>query len=165
MREVVCVNCGEPLPEHKRPQAKYCSDLCGRRARTNKHYSLHKEDIAHKREARWSKHERLMLARVKSRAKKLGIPFNITEVDIKIPDVCPVLGVRLERQKGKGKPCNYTPSLDRIVPALGYVKGNVRVISNRANLLKSNATLEELTLVLEDAIRLHKEGSDEGGSL
>lgn len=72
MREVVCVNCGEPLPEHKRSQAKYCSDLCGSRA---------------------------------------------------------------------------------------------RVISNRANLLKSNATLEELTLVLEDAMRLHKGGGNEGDSL
>jgi hypothetical protein len=35
-------------------------------------------------------------------------------------------------------------SLDRIVPELGYVKGNIAVISNRANSLKSNATLEEL---------------------
>ena len=161
----MCVNCGEPLLDHKRSHAKYCTDLCGSRARVNKHYSLHKEEIAQKREARWSKHERLMLARIKSRAKKLGIPFNITEEDINIPEVCPVLGVRLERQKGNGKHCNYTPSLDRIVPALGYIKGNVRVISNRANLLKSNATLEELTLVLEDAIRLHKGGGNEGDSL
>lgn len=156
MREVVCVNCGEPLPEHKRPQAKYCSDLCGRRARTNKHYSLHKGELSHKREARWPKYERLILSRLRHRAKKLGVPFNLTENDISIPEHCPVLGIRLQRHKGRGKHADNSPSVDRIVPELGYVAGNIRVISNRANLLKSNASVEELTLVLEDLIRLRK---------
>ena len=36
-----------------------------------------------------------------------------------------------------------SPSLDQIVPGLGYVKGNVQVISHRANTLKSDGTLEE----------------------
>lgn len=31
----------------------------------------------------------------------------------------------------------FTPTLDRLIPAKGYVKGNVRVISNKANLIKS----------------------------
>ena len=44
-----------------------------------------------------------------------------------------------------------SPSLDRIVPELGYVKGNIRVISNRANHLKSDATLEEHRKILLDA--------------
>ena len=42
------------------------------------------------------------------------------------------------------------PSLDRIDGAKGYVKGNVRVISHRANMLKNDATIEELELVLKD---------------
>lgn len=46
------------------------------------------------------------------------------------------------------------PSVDRIIPELGYTKGNVRVISNRANLLKNNASIEEIELVLEDLRRL-----------
>ena len=41
-----------------------------------------------------------------------------------------------------------SPSLDRIRPQLGYVAGNVRVISNRANHLKSNGTISEFEAVL-----------------
>lgn len=40
------------------------------------------------------------------------------------------------------------PSLDRLVPALGYVRGNVRVISHRANRLKGDALIEEIEAVL-----------------
>ncbi len=87
--------------------------------------------------------------RVRSRAKKAGIPFNLTPDDIVIPAVCPVLGIRIQANDKKG-PLPSSPSLDRIRPALGYVKGNVRVISNRANTLKCDATVEELEKVLLD---------------
>lgn len=40
------------------------------------------------------------------------------------------------------------PSIDRIIGEFGYVKGNVSVISHRANKLKSDATLEEMRLIL-----------------
>jgi hypothetical protein len=46
------------------------------------------------------------------------------------------------------------PSLDRIDNNKGHVKGNVRMISYRANVLKSDATVEELTLVLADLKRI-----------
>jgi hypothetical protein len=42
------------------------------------------------------------------------------------------------------------PSLDRIRPERGYTKGNIWVISNRANTLKNNATLEELELLVKN---------------
>jgi hypothetical protein len=42
-----------------------------------------------------------------------------------------------------------SPSLDRLVPALGYVIGNIHVISNRANTLKNNASIKELECVIE----------------
>jgi hypothetical protein len=41
------------------------------------------------------------------------------------------------------------PSLDRVIPALGYVPGNVRVISFRANRLKQDATAEEVAAILD----------------
>ena len=85
----------------------------------------------------------------KIRAKAKGLPFTITTKDIVIPDVCPVLGVPLTRPDGTSRgPGPYTPSLDRIVPELGYVPGNVRVISYRANRIRNDATIEELEAVL-----------------
>ena len=87
-----------------------------------------------------------MLWGVKSRAKTRGIPFNLTQDDIVIPQVCPVLGIQLVM--GTGCPSPNSPSLDRIDPNYGYVKGNVQVISHRANTIKSNATVDELRLLL-----------------
>lgn len=93
-----------------------------------------------------------LFLQAKARAKQKGIPFNLEIKDIIIPTNCPVLGIALKR--GGGKPCRQSPSVDKIRPELGYVRGNVRVISWRANLLKSNGTAEELRLVAEDAERL-----------
>jgi hypothetical protein len=77
----------------------------------------------------------------KNRAKKLGIPFNIDLSDVSVPAVCPVLGISLVRSKGKRT--DASPSIDKMVPELGYVKGNVRVISMRANRIKNDGTVEE----------------------
>lgn len=91
---------------------------------------------------------------LKSRAKKAGIPFDITEDDIPIPDTCPVFGIPLIRGKaGRGR---NNPSVDRIDPAKGYIKGNVRVICQRANAVKSNSSLEELELVVKDLKKLRE---------
>lgn len=88
-----------------------------------------------------------MFFRARQRAKRQDIPFSITEDDIVIPEVCPVLGIRLISNSGSGRFQSDSPSLDKIIPAKGYVKGNVVVISNRANLIKGNATCEELERV------------------
>jgi len=94
-----------------------------------------------------------MLAGAKTRTKEKSLPAcNLTCQDIVIPEVCPVLGLTLVVSKGVLS--DTSPSLDRIVPALGYVKGNVRVISYRANRLKCDATIAELELVLADMRKL-----------
>jgi hypothetical protein len=81
----------------------------------------------------------------KHRASRLGIPFNIEYTDIVIPEFCPVLGIRLESTKRRSSgPQPQSPTLDKINPVLGYIKGNTWVISARANSLKNDATLEEL---------------------
>lgn len=94
-----------------------------------------------------------MVAGAKCRAKRKGLEFSITEEDIDIPMICPVLGIPLKKNKTSGFH-NNSPSLDRIDNNRGYVPGNVRVISNRANMLKCDATIEELEKVLED-MRAH----------
>ena len=81
---------------------------------------------------------------VKSRAKTLGIPFDLDISDCQIPEYCAVLGFKLESNVGGKKPKDNSPSLDRLIPALGYVKGNTRVISHRANHIKNNGTIDEL---------------------
>jgi hypothetical protein len=90
--------------------------------------------------------------RVKSRAKHRGILFNIELSDIIIPEFCPVLGIKIICSGEKPRP--NSPSIDRIIPSLGYVRGNIRIISNRANTLKSDATVEEMELILLDLRRI-----------
>lgn len=87
--------------------------------------------------------ERMLLIGAKVRARARGVPFDLTVSDIHIPSHCPVLGMPLKRGDRSA-----APSLDRRIPALGYVKGNVAVISNRANTLKSNSTADELRAIV-----------------
>lgn len=82
--------------------------------------------------------------RAKSRAKKNGVVFDLTLDDIIIPEYCPVLGLKLV----VGDPVS-TPSLDRTDPKRGYVRGNIQVMSNRANMLKNDASVDELTAILK----------------
>ena len=87
-----------------------------------------------------------MVKSAKSRAKKRNLPCTITVDDFEIPEFCPVLGVPLWTSATKSESSHAgpnSPSLDRFHPALGYVPGNVVVISQRANLLKGDGTLEE----------------------
>jgi hypothetical protein len=93
-----------------------------------------------------------MLARAKSRAKKNNLAFNIELDDIVIPERCPLLGIKIESTEVRNSP--NSPSLDKIIPEKGYIKGNVWVISNRANTLKNDATLSELKTLVENLERL-----------
>ncbi len=70
-----------------------------------------------------------------------------------LPDVCPVLEISLDYSLFRGKGCGHTsnsPSIDRIDSDGGYTIGNVRVISDRANRLRNNGSLEELEKVIAD---------------
>ena len=87
----------------------------------------------------------------KSRANKKGIDFNIEESDIIIPDVCPLLEVPLKF--GDKTNYDYSPSLDRIDNTKGYIKGNIQVISKKANTMKNSATLQELTTFCKNILR------------
>lgn len=92
--------------------------------------------------------ERVLCSMAKRRAKKKGLEFNLDKTDIDIPIICPILGIPIVKIYTKGKstgPTSNSPSLDRIDNLKGYIKGNVRVISHKANTMKHNATPEELT--------------------
>lgn len=90
------------------------------------------------------------LISAKHRAKKKGLEFCLEVSDLVMPEYCPVLGIKLEKGIGRNPRRNYSsPTIDRIRNDLGYVKGNVRIISARANSLKSDSTIDELEAVLK----------------
>jgi hypothetical protein len=91
-----------------------------------------------------------LLGKAKSRAKKNNIPFDLTPDDIVIPEYCPVFGIRLEHNRsGTLGPQVNSPSIDRIKPELGYIKGNVQIISHKANAAKGNLTIAQVEALAE----------------
>lgn len=82
-----------------------------------------------------------------NRANRENIPFNLEFNDIDWPDVCPVFGCELD-YTATGAPKFNSVSFDKIKPELGYVKGNVKVISYRANWLKQDSTIQQLESIL-----------------
>ena len=79
------------------------------------------------------------------RAKRDKVPFSLSLGDVpEVPEFCPVLGIPLDLEGGQKE---NSPSLDKIIPRLGYVPGNVQIISQRANRIKYDASAEELELV------------------
>ena len=99
---------------------------------------------AAERNRQWRKDnpEKQMLRGVKKRVREKGYDMDIDLSDITIPSHCPILEIPLILGGG-----DNAPTLDRIDNDKGYVKGNVHVISYRANRFKSDGTLQELILL------------------
>ena len=92
---------------------------------------------------RESNPEHHMWLNAQSRAKRAGLPFTIERHHIVIPRYCPYLGVELTNIRRKGKVLTNA-SLDRIDNTLGYEPGNIEVISYLANMMKNQASREQL---------------------
>lgn len=100
----------------------------------------------------WKKSEKLSAAKEKFRVKKktatyTGWDFDIDFCDVDFPDVCPVLGIPLDyfaEQKS-----DNSISFDRVNSSKGYVKGNVVVMSWRANRIKNDGTADEHIKIAE----------------
>ena len=117
------------------------------KTRTKLYRDSHKKEIAEYQKTYsciYSLESRMLVA-AKQRAGKKGLDFNIDVEDIIIPEKCPYLGITIFKTGGKAK--NNSPSLDRIDPTKGYIKGNVEVISWRANSLKKDASSNELITI------------------
>jgi hypothetical protein len=107
----------------------------------------HKEKIAQRKKAKHSVNKfqnpaLFLLYAAKGRASRKGLDFNLDVSDIEIPDICPILGIPII--VGQSKISGNSPSLDRVDSSKGYVKGNVAVISHKANSHKSDLTLEQV---------------------
>jgi len=145
-----CFNCGTKFIT-SRSDKIYCSNRCGNNFRGVRWESNNPDKVKlYRKKTREKSWRNYALSRVKAKSKKFNISFNLAPGDLEMPETCPVLGIKLNyNNKGK-RPHSDSPSIDRILPNLGYTKNNVRVISVRANLLKSDATVAELELVLAD---------------
>jgi hypothetical protein len=100
--------------------------------------------------------ERRILRFTKYHAKRTNQEFNLEESDIKIPTHCPYLGVKITTEYGDGRK-DSNASIDKIDPARGYIKGNVQIISFKANRMKNDATKPELLIFAQNIINMYKE--------
>jgi hypothetical protein len=97
---------------------------------------------------------RTFLSNAKRRAKRKNLPFNLDKDYLKsiVQTHCPVFKTSFVWEcsgLGKGFTKPNSPSLDRIIPELGYVKGNMVFISHLANKIKQDATEKELYAVAD----------------
>jgi hypothetical protein len=99
------------------------------------------------RKTKKSNPEKHLFYAAKRRAKDNGLEFNIELSDIIIPKTCPILNTELVIGDRNSK--KNSPSLDRVDSSKGYVKGNVRVISMKANAAKSNLSQEDIRRLYE----------------
>ena len=88
--------------------------------------------------------ERFLLSRVKQRAKKRGLQFDLDVTDIVIP-----LVNHAPRKNNLEGYKEDSPSVDRIDSAKGYLKGNIIICSAKANVIKNYGTLEDHRKIVE----------------
>ncbi|WP_137045868.1 hypothetical protein [Pseudolabrys sp. FHR47] len=100
----------------------------------------------------WEVKNRLLNS-AKHRAKKSSLKFSIGPADFDIPLLCPLRHVLLK--VGNEQHTEDSPTLDRKDPRFGYIKGNVWVISHKANRLKGNLTPDELRTLCENVLALN----------
>lgn len=133
----ICKHCGEEFERIVRAPQQYCNSSC--RVKAN-------QPSQNKIIAEWHRENPIgnILRTLRHRAKRKGLDFNLTKEDIIIPEFCPVFGFKMEHNFGKHGGKYNSPSVDRIDNTLGYIRGNIQVISRLANAMKSDATPEQL---------------------
>lgn len=143
-----CVECKKAPIARERNQKWYKENGSIRNKRKQSDRKVNPSKYA-KQQKNWRDRNprQAMLIAARSRAKLAGLDFNIDLSDVVIPENCPILGIRLKAGKEFGR--TNSPSLDRIDNSKGYIKGNVAVISTRANILKRDASLYELVQLVK----------------
>jgi hypothetical protein len=148
----ICVKCGIEKSEidfYKSPTCKSGFDTickcCKKQYAIKWRQTVNGKQVNKKSKVKLKTYDLWYFAKL--RAKKKGLEFNIEITDIIIPDVCPILGIPLTKENIKQ--CDSSPSIDRIDNSKGYVKGNIQIISWRANNIKSNGSVDEHKKVVE----------------
>ena len=133
---MICKNCEKDKPESAFSEHKGCANG----------YDTSRCKACKKAAYDWTQQpiEKRMLNRVRARAKMNGRDFNLTIKDMAFPEKCPIF----DKPFIYGDP-DWTLSIDRIDNDKGYVKGNIVFVSNKANRLKNNATLDDLQKIVD----------------
>ena len=155
-----CSTCGEMLPLDQ------FHNSCTLPARYYKQYRCIPCTNEYVRQWRVENPLKRTIQSAKTRTRRKNIP-EACDLDVAYlkpldVDICPMLGIPMQWNIGTyyGKRIgtktggalwqqDNSKSLDRIHSTKGYVKGNVILISWRANKLKADATLEEMVKIGE----------------
>ena len=103
------------------------------------------------REARRKRPHIQILTPVKIRAKNAGLPFDLTKewAEARYTGRCELSGIPFEYNSERHWDRTFSLSVDRIIPELGYIQSNCRFILCSINMLKGNATDEDIKIVIK----------------
>lgn len=162
-----CPHCGRILPVSSFSKSKtsangyrsWCKECINstrdselNKAKCREYYEQRGREMAI--QGKVSNIQKYLYQSAKARAKQRGEVFDISLEDIEVPKVCPIFGIPMHYHRGTKQDDSY--SLDRIDSSKGYIKGNVWVISLRANRIKNDSTPSELRLIADKVDeRLH----------
>lgn len=141
-----CTNCGK---------SNTISTLCDLCSSTRKTYTQKPVVQQHNREYREVNWRRTLLSTLKARAKKRSVYVDpdLSWEDIPDPagEKCPVFDQAYVM--GSGNKHAYSATVDRINPLLGYVRGNIQLLSSLANDIKSDADIKLIERIGEAVIK------------
>jgi hypothetical protein len=155
-----CPECGKEKNSRKRDVGKLCSS-CNMKKIEKEHRHLkvkenkpttaeHNQNNREKYKDTFTYRLHKIINQAKARAKNKKLDFDLTLdyiLDIYPEDnLCPVFKTWMVfNSNGAGGFRETSPSIDRLDSSKGYTKDNVAIISTKANILKSNATLDDIT--------------------
>ncbi|MDE2103315.1 MAG: hypothetical protein KGL39_39105 [Patescibacteria group bacterium] len=126
------------------------------------YYASHKKEIRESRQAsyyaaRAASPVKFLVQSARWRAKKRKLPFDLTATYCQTlwTGRCAISGLALSVNKGHG-PGLLSPSIDRIVPQRGYVRGNVRFVAMAVNSLKHSGTDEDMLMIARAIVENYK---------
>lgn len=149
----LCLQCKtkKPLEDFSRDNKKkdkhciWCKRCSGVYAKSYYKANIVKESFRSKKHYR-NNLDYYLHRNAKRRAVKSKTKFDLQIKDINIPIKCPILDINLII--GQNIKHKYSPTLDRLDNNKGYTKENILVVSNFANTIKSNGTIEELSMLI-----------------
>jgi hypothetical protein len=134
-----CTNCGK--------NSNSC--LCNSCKLLRTKYTQSPNVIIRQREWREKRWQKVLFSTLIARAKKKDIYLDPELKWSDMPDPneqkCPVF--ESNYVMGSGGKCDFSATIDRIKPELGYAKGNLQLLSSLANTIKNNASPEVIEMV------------------